>query len=78
MGRRVRSAFGRFAGGDAGRPGVELVVAAHKSVAVLGVVGRAEDMHAILDAESDATLAFLDVWARDCWRLPRPGCHTHR
>ena len=35
------------------RPGMELVVAAHKSVAVLGLLGRAEDMHAILDAESD-------------------------
>jgi conjugative relaxase-like TrwC/TraI family protein len=44
------------------RPGMELVVAAHKSVALLGLVGRAEDMHAILDAESDATLAYLDAW----------------
>src|SRR5437773_9675917 len=34
------------------RPGVELVVAAHKSVALLGLVGRAEHMHQILDAES--------------------------
>ena len=44
------------------RPGVELVVAAHKSVAVLGLIGRAEDMHAILDAEGDATVGFLDEW----------------
>jgi conjugative relaxase-like TrwC/TraI family protein len=44
------------------RPGVELVVAAHKTVAVLGIIGRADDMHAILDAESDATMAFLDEW----------------
>jgi len=44
------------------RPGLELVVAAHKSVALLGVVGRADDMHAILDAETDATLAYLDAW----------------
>lgn len=44
------------------RPGLELVVAAHKSVALLGLIGRAEDMHAILDAETDATLAFLDAW----------------
>ena len=44
------------------RPGVELVVAADKSVAVLGLVGRAEEMHAILDAETDATLAFLESW----------------
>jgi len=46
------------------RPGMELVVSAHKSVALLGLVGRAEDMHAILDAETDATLAYLDDWAR--------------
>jgi conjugative relaxase-like TrwC/TraI family protein len=42
------------------RPGMELVIAAHKSVAELGVIGRAEDMHAIMDAERDATLAYLD------------------
>ena len=44
------------------RPGMELVVSAHKSVAILGLIGRAEDMHAILDAETDATLAFLEEW----------------
>jgi conjugative relaxase-like TrwC/TraI family protein len=38
------------------------VVAAHKSVALLGLIGRAEDMHAILDAETDATMATLDAW----------------
>jgi conjugative relaxase-like TrwC/TraI family protein len=42
------------------RPGLELVVSPHKSVAELGVIGRAEDMHAIVDAERDATLEFLD------------------
>lgn len=42
------------------RPGVELVIAAHKSVAELGVIGRAEDMHRILDAERDATLHYID------------------
>src|SRR3712207_2824714 len=42
------------------RPGLELVVSAHKSVAELGVIGRAEDMHTIMDAERDATLAYLD------------------
>jgi conjugative relaxase-like TrwC/TraI family protein len=42
------------------RPGMELVVSAHKSVAELGVIGRADDMHAILDAERDATLDYLD------------------
>ena len=46
------------------RPGVELVVAAHKSVAELGVIGQAEHMHAILDAERDATLAYLDGMVR--------------
>ena len=40
--------------------GMELVIAAHKSVAVLGVIGRADDMHPIMDAERDATLAYLD------------------
>jgi len=47
------------------RPGMELVVAAHKSVAVLGVLGRAEDMHAILDAETTATLDYLDTWFQE-------------
>jgi conjugative relaxase-like TrwC/TraI family protein len=42
------------------RPGMELVIGAHKSLAVLGVIGRAEDMHAVMDAERDATLAYLD------------------
>jgi conjugative relaxase-like TrwC/TraI family protein len=46
------------------RPGMELVIAAHKSVAELGVIGRAADMHAIMDAERDATLAYLDDVAR--------------
>lgn len=46
------------------RPGMELVVSAQKSVALLGVIGRAEDMHAILDAETNATLAYLDHWMR--------------
>ncbi len=44
------------------RPGFELVVSAHKSVAVLGVVGHAEEMHSILDVESQATMAWLDDW----------------
>ena len=47
------------------RPGMELVIAAHKSVAELGVIGRAEDMHRIMDAERDATLAYLDALTRD-------------
>jgi len=46
------------------RPGLELVISAHKSVAELGVIGRAEDMHAIMDAERDATLAYLDELTR--------------
>ncbi|MGD0254460.1 MAG: MobF family relaxase [Acidimicrobiales bacterium] len=46
---------------SAKRPGMELVIAAHKSVAELGVLSRAEDMHAIMDAERDATLAYLDA-----------------
>ncbi|MCA1695164.1 MAG: relaxase domain-containing protein, partial [Actinobacteria bacterium] len=39
------------------RPGLELVISAHKSVAELGVIGRAEHMHEIMDAEWVATLA---------------------
>jgi len=46
------------------RPGMELVIAVHKSVAELGVLGRAEDMHAIMDAERDATLRYLDDLTR--------------
>ena len=42
------------------RPGMELVISPGKSVAELGVIGRAEDMHAILDAETAATLGYLD------------------
>jgi len=42
------------------RPGMEIVISAHKSVAKLAVIGRAEDMHRILDAERDATMAYLD------------------
>jgi conjugative relaxase-like TrwC/TraI family protein len=46
------------------RPGIELVVSAHKSVALLGVMGWADEMHSILDAETEATLGFLDGWVR--------------
>ena len=47
------------------RPGMELVVSAHKSVAELGVMGRAEDMHTILDAEREGTLAYLDAVTKE-------------
>jgi conjugative relaxase-like TrwC/TraI family protein len=46
------------------RPGMELVISAHKSVAELGVIGRADHMHLIMDAERDATLAYLDQVTR--------------
>jgi conjugative relaxase-like TrwC/TraI family protein len=60
------------------RPGVELVVAAHKTVAVLGLIGRVEDMHAILDTETDATLRFLDEWfARQGGRRGKTQGRTH-
>jgi conjugative relaxase-like TrwC/TraI family protein len=39
-----------------------LVISAHKSVAVLGVIDRADEMHAILDAETTATMDWLDGW----------------
>ena len=32
---------------------MEIVIAAHKSVAELGVIGQAEDMHRIMDAERE-------------------------
>lgn len=44
------------------RPGFELVVSAHKTVAVLGVIDRADDMHWILDVETEATMDWLDDW----------------
>ena len=47
------------------RPGMEIVISAHKSVAELGVIGRAEEMHKIMDAETDATLAYLDKMTRE-------------
>ncbi len=47
------------------RPGMELVVSPHKSIAELGVIGRAEDMHKIVDAERDATMAYLDEVVQD-------------
>jgi conjugative relaxase-like TrwC/TraI family protein len=47
------------------RPGFELVVGAHKSVAVLGVIDRADDMHSILDVETDATMDWLDGWFQE-------------
>src|SRR5487761_1633917 len=47
------------------RPGLELVVSPHKSVAELGVIGRAEDTHRIVDAERDATMAYLDKLVMD-------------
>ncbi len=46
------------------RPGFELVVSAHKSLSLLGVAGRADDMHAILDAETAGTVSYLDAWAQ--------------
>ena len=47
------------------RPGLELVVSAHKSVAELGVIGRVDDMHLILDAETAGTINYLDLVTRD-------------
>ena len=50
---------------SARRPGMELVISAHKSVAELGVIGRTEDMHRIMDAERDATVAYLETVTRN-------------
>jgi conjugative relaxase-like TrwC/TraI family protein len=46
------------------RPGMELIVSAHKSVAELGVIHLGDVMHGLLDAERDATLAYLDEVTR--------------
>ena len=46
------------------RPGMEIVISGHKSVAELGVISRAEDMHRIMDAEREATLSYLDKVTR--------------
>lgn len=40
-------------------------MSAHKSVAVLGVVGECDAMHSILDAETTATMDWLDRWFQD-------------
>jgi conjugative relaxase-like TrwC/TraI family protein len=62
----------------AARPGGELVVSAHKSVAVIGVLGAVDDMHSIVDAETDATMAFLDTWfRRQGGRRGRAQARTH-
>jgi conjugative relaxase-like TrwC/TraI family protein len=60
------------------RPGMEIVVSPHKSVAELGVIGRAEDMHVLLDTERDATLAYLDqVVQEQGGRRGRAQVRTH-
>jgi conjugative relaxase-like TrwC/TraI family protein len=46
------------------RPGMELIVSAQKSVAELGVIHVGDVMHGLLDAERDATLAYLDEVTR--------------
>jgi conjugative relaxase-like TrwC/TraI family protein len=46
------------------RPGFEVVASAHKSLSLLGVVGRADDMHAIHDEQTAGTMGWLDAWAR--------------
>ena len=58
------------------RPGMEIVIAAHKSVAELGVMGRAEEMHAIMDAEREPPsltwTASPARWGAGGARPPRP------
>jgi conjugative relaxase-like TrwC/TraI family protein len=43
------------------RPGFEIVVSAHKSLSLLGMLGHAEDMHAILDAQTTGILEWLET-----------------
>ena len=64
----------RRANGQRPATGHELVIAAHKSVAELGVLGQVEHMHAIMDAERDATLGYLDQLTRE--RRGRRGVAT--
>ena len=52
------------------RPGLELVVSAHKSVAELGVIGRAEDMHRIMDAEASSSELQSFVTMGKCRNFP--------
>ncbi|HEU5151785.1 MAG TPA: relaxase domain-containing protein [Iamia sp.] len=47
------------------RPGFELVVSAHKTVVVLGVIDRADAMHHLLDVETEATMDWLDAWFQE-------------
>lgn len=42
------------------KPGFEFVISAHKSVSVLGVIGREDDLHRILDVQTAATMAWLE------------------
>ena len=60
------------------RPGMELVVSPGKSVAELGVIGRAEDMHAILDAETDGHPRVPRPGDKRAGREARPGAGAHR
>ncbi len=60
------------------RPGFELVVSAHKSVAVLGVIDRADAMHSILDVETDATMDWLDDWFQEPRRAAGARAVPHR
>jgi conjugative relaxase-like TrwC/TraI family protein len=48
---------------NAKTPGFEIVVAAHKATALLGILGEteAEDMHTILDVETTATIDWLEA-----------------
>jgi conjugative relaxase-like TrwC/TraI family protein len=46
------------------RPGFEVVVSAHKSLSLLGVVGNADDVHTIHDVQTAATMGYLDGWVR--------------
>ena len=54
---------------------MEVVISAHKSVAELGVIGQAEAMHRVMDAERDATMAYLDKVTREMGgrRSPTPS-----
>jgi conjugative relaxase-like TrwC/TraI family protein len=43
------------------KPGYEIVVSVDKSVSLLGMLGRSDDLHAILDAQTQGTMASLEA-----------------
>lgn len=47
------------------RPGFTVNIGMNKTVGLLDVVDRPDDVHAILDAETQATMGWLDTWFQE-------------